>query len=354
MSGPKKDPLDAFTVARPASADGDAPEAPTEPSTHLRELTEVRADPLLPDVIGGFRLDWVAGSGGMGTVWRAHDERLGTPVAVKVIKREALGDDGRVLQRSLREAMAAARVQHPSIAPVLGQGTLPDGRPWLATPFFEGASLSALLEEHERLPWGLAVPVLGELASALGAAHAANVVHRDVKPANVFLAKNSDGSVTLKLLDFGLALLGDGDGPVPQTSVQSFAGTADFVAPEQVLGQSLDARADLYALGITAWQLLSGRLPFQGGTNTQVMRRHLLDDVPPLEVAGLPRALEALIASLLAKAPVDRPSSAKDVRAQLEAIGVPEPEGDGPLQVLARTWPRAGWGSALKQWWKRR
>lgn len=352
------DPLEAYTVAMDGAADTGA-QGPTVTQEAPGPLdgapTRVVADPLLPDVIDGLRIEYVAGSGGMATVYRAKDERLGTAVAVKVMKRSALGDP-RALDRALREATAAARVQHPGIATVLRSGQLPDGRPWLATPFLEGRSLAALAEQHDSLPWQLVVPVLDGLASVLGAAHAVGVVHRDVKPANVFCVKNTDGSVTVKLLDFGLALLGEAGAPVPQTSAHSVAGTADFVAPEQALGRALDARADLYALGITAFQLLSGAVPFSDLTGTAVMRRHVFDDAPRLRGLGvdLPRRLDALVHRLLAKHPDDRPASTDEVRAALDPLRFAPPPGDGLLEVLARGWARAhppSLGARLKAWW---
>jgi serine/threonine-protein kinase len=335
--------LDSLTVAMhgtpPASAD-----ALTQPaaanSLAEGELTRLVADPLLPDVVGGFRLDYVAGTGGMGTVYRAHDERLGSPVAVKVMKRAALADP-RALERALREVTAAARVQHPGIAPVLGHGQLADGRPWLATPFFEGSALDALLAEQGRLPWQLVVPVLAELASVLGAAHAAGVVHRDVKPANVFCARHSDGTVGVKLLDFGLALLGDSSAGIPQTSVQSAPGTPDFLAPEQALGQSVGAGTDLYALGITAFQLLTGRLPFSDSTGTAIMRRQVFEQAPRVRAeAKVPAVLDRLIDRLLAKQPDQRPASAAEVRETLDRIRFTAPPREGLLERLAGAWAR--------------
>ncbi|MFZ5446817.1 MAG: serine/threonine-protein kinase [Myxococcota bacterium] len=350
------DPLDLLTVPSTTRAPPLTNDAPTV-EHELPAETRIAADPLLPDVVGGFRLDFVAGTGGMGTVYRAHDERLGTAVALKVMRLSAASDE-RALTRSLREATAAARVQHPAIPPVLGHGLLPDGRPWMATPFLEGAPLDRLLAEAGRLEWALAVPVLAELSSALAAAHAAGVVHRDVKPSNVFLARHSDGTVGVKLIDFGLALLGDAAAGVPQTSVQSAAGTADFTAPEQALGQAVGAWTDLYALGITAFQLLTGRLPFRDTHTTAILRRQVFEEPPPLgEEVDVPRALASLVGRLLAKQPQERPRAASEVRAALEELPAPAAGDQGLLGDLARQWskthPPRSLIAQLRSWWTR-
>lgn len=347
--------FDAFSV-RVISQPPPSPDAKTEPGAPnpVGEPTRLVADPLLPDVLGGYRLDFVIGAGGMGTVYRAHDERVGTPVAVKVMKRKAL-DDPHAIDRSLREIAAVSRVHHPAVNPVLQHGQLGDGRVWFASPFLEGRGLDALLLERRRLAWPLVVPVLAEVAGALAAAHGAGVVHRDVKPGNIFLSRQSDGSVLVKLLDFGLALLGDPAVGVPQTSVHSVSGTAAFVAPEQALGQSVGAAADLYALGITAFLLLTGRPPFSAGSNTAVMRRQVFDEAPPVGTeADVPRALERLVGALLAKRPRDRPASASAVRDALEGLRFPPPPADGLLEALAEAWARKhppGVGAKLRAWW---
>ncbi len=300
--------------------------------------TRLVSDPLLPDQVGAFVFEYVVGTGGSSTVYRAHDERSGTPVAVKVLRRNP-DLDPRALDRMTREATAAGRVSHPGVVPVLGSGRLPDGRPWLAMPFLDGDPLDRLLEARGRLPWPLVIPVLGELASTLRAVHAAGVVHRDLKPSNVFVARLSDGTVGLRLLDFGLALLGDARAGVPQTSVQSTAGTPEFSAPEQALGQAVSGASDLYALGVTAWQLLAGRLPFGDETGTDVRHRHVFDDAPPLPSSlKVPSRLRALVAALLAKAPTDRPQARAVIEA-LNGLWVDAPaSAEGLLERLAQQW----------------
>ncbi|MBL8911806.1 MAG: serine/threonine protein kinase [Archangium sp.] len=328
--------LDALTVAAPASVSRDASAAVTEQmSLAAVAATRLVSDPLLPDVIGGYRLEFVAGTGGMGSVYRARHVQSGEVVALKVMKR-SLASDPRVMQRAMRELEACSRVRHHSVVSSLASGTLPDGRPWLATPFLEGKPLDLLLAGHRRLPWQLSVPVIAALAEALDAAHVAGVVHRDVKPANVFVTT----APAVKLIDFGLALLGDPDVGIQQTTEQSLAGTADFVAPEQALGLALDARSDLYALGITAFQLLTGRLPFSAPSSTAILRKQVFEEAPRVraEVPDVPRALDALVADLLAKKPGDRPSTAAAVRARVESIRFVAPSGEGSLEELARGW----------------
>jgi serine/threonine-protein kinase len=346
--------LDALTMPLPRDLGDDASFRATEPAAAIAHdaATRLASDPLLPDVVGGFRLEFVTGSGGMGTVYRAHDERTGAVAAVKVMKRAA-SHDPRVVQRAMRELEASSRVKHPSVVALLASGTLPDGRPWIATEFLEGKPLDLLLASHRQLPWELVVPVLGAIAEALNAAHAAGVVHRDVKPANVFVTDAGE----VKLIDFGLALLGDAEEGIPQTSAQSMAGTADFVAPEQALGLALDARSDLYALGITAFQLLTGRLPFSAANTTAILRRQVFEEAPDVRAKrpDVPRALAALVASLLAKKPMDRPGTAREVHARLQAMAIAAPGGDGSLEAVARRWaeanPPRGLLARLRAWW---
>ncbi|MFT3710859.1 MAG: serine/threonine-protein kinase [Archangium sp.] len=332
--------LDALTVPLPKDLGDDASFRATEPAAAIPHdaPTKLASDPLLPDVVGGFRLEFVAGSGGMGTVYRARDERSGAAVAVKVMKRAA-SHDPRVVQRALREIEASGRVKHPNVVTLLGSGALPDGRPWIATGFLEGQPLDSLLSEHRQLKWSLVVPVLASLAEALDAAHAAGVVHRDLKPANVLITNDAQ----VKLIDFGLTLLGDAEEGIPQTSQQSFAGTADFVAPEQALGLALDARSDLYALGITAFQLLTGRLPFSAPSSTAILRRQVFEEAPNVrdEVSEVPRALDSLVASLLAKKPMDRPATALEVLERLKGLTLKAPTGSTLLDAVARRWLEA-------------
>jgi serine/threonine-protein kinase len=281
--------------------------------------TKIAMDPTLPDVIEGYRLSYVLGSGGMATVYLAlkGDER----VAVKVARRGA--NDARTVDRALREAFASTKARHPNVLQVKSTGLLPDGRPYLVTELLEGDPLDILLAQHQRLPWPCVVAILDDVAAALDAAHAQGVVHRDLKPGNVFLARDQHG-VRAVLLDFGLALLGQPGQPAPQTTTEKVPGTAEYSSPEQARGEALDAASDLYTLGVMAFELLSGKLPFRADTPTAVLRLHANVEAPPLRSVApeVPARVAKLIDALLAKRVSLRPRSGAEVRERLALVDI--------------------------------
>jgi len=254
-------------------------------------------------------LDDELGHGGMGTVYRAHDILLDRDVAVKLVSREGLGSEGR--SRLLNEARAAARLNHPNIVAVYDVGES-EGRPFIVMELVEGRSL------HELRPRDLAqiLPIVRQVAEALEHAHTHGIVHRDLKPENVMVAPAEGGGT--KLLDLGLAR-----SPASRVSVEgAVVGTAFYLAPEQALGQEVDGRADLYALGVMLYELVTGRLPFLGDDLLAIISQHLhASPVPPGAFRpGLPAELEAVILRLMAKEPDERPASAAEVARELAAI----------------------------------
>ncbi|MFN2226070.1 MAG: protein kinase domain-containing protein [Anaerolineae bacterium] len=256
---------------------------------------------------GRYRLQAEIGRGGMGLVYRAHDRVLDREVAVKVLSAPRLTSESRA--RLLREARAVARLAHPNVVTVYDAGES-DGLPYVVMELVEGPSLHE--EPAHELDEILAVA--RQLCAALEHAHDQGIVHRDLKPENVLLA--ADG--TAKLVDFGLArtvasrLTTDG----------AILGTVAYLAPEQALGQEVDVRADLYALGVLLYELVTGRLPFTADDPVAVISQHLYAPVVPPRAhnSAVPRALEALILRLLSKAREDRPASASEVLAALAAL----------------------------------
>jgi predicted Ser/Thr protein kinase len=260
--------------------------------------------PDVGDTLGGYTLESVLGRGGMGSVYLATHERLGRRVALKVIAPELAHDDD-FRARFLREARLAASLDHPHVIPVYDAGEV-DGVLFIAMRYVRGSNLQRVLQDAGHLPVGETVRIAEQVGSALDAAHAAGLVHRDVKPANVLLAE-PEGHVYLG--DFGLAK------PMSSTSTTRtgfFLGTADYSAPEQIEGRSVDARADVYSLGGVVFHCLTGRPPFARDTEFAVLQAHL-GDAPPLVSElrpELPREVDRVVATALAKRPKARYASA--------------------------------------------
>jgi tetratricopeptide (TPR) repeat protein/predicted Ser/Thr protein kinase len=258
-----------------------------------------------------YRLDTELGQGGMGVVYRAHDTLLDRDVAIKVLSDSRLGTGGRA--RLLHEAQAVAKLDHPNIVAVYDAGE-GDTSPFIVMQFVEGHSL------HEKRPQEIEaiVSVAKQLCAALDHAHSHGIVHRDLKPENVVIT--TDGAA--KLMDFGLAR------PVASriSSEGTIAGTVFYLAPEQAMGGEVDGRADLYALGVTLYELTTGRLPFTADDPVAVISQHLHAPVVPPRAHNdkIPSALDALIVRLMSKRPGDRPASASEVLSTLERLDTPE------------------------------
>jgi serine/threonine-protein kinase len=246
--------------------------------------------------LGRYRLIEPLGAGGMSVVWRAYDELLGRRVAVKLLAPK-LAADPRSHERIRDEARAAARLSHPHITAVHDYGEA-EGVPYVVMELVEGRSLA----EYGALPWREAVRIVAEVASALAAAHARGLVHRDVKPANVMLT--DDGA---KLVDFGIsAIAGDlaDDGQAP------LLGTPAYLAPERLSGAPTAPATDIYALGILLYRMLSGEYPWDADTPALILSAHKHKPPKPLpDIEGLPRSVSILARRCLAKEPADRPGA---------------------------------------------
>jgi uncharacterized membrane protein YgcG len=268
---------------------------------------------------GRYRVEALLATGGMGEVWAARDLLLDRAVAVKVLGG-ALAGDGRAAERLRREARAAARLEHPNIARMLDLGEQ-DGRPYLVMELLEGESLAARVDRAGAMAPPEAARVVAAVADALEAAHRAGVVHRDVKPGNVFLT--SDGEV--KVLDFGIA---SAAGEAALTTGEML-GTPAYLAPERVLGHPATPAADIYALGVVLYELLAGRRPFDEGSDIELAMAHVHAHPDPLALAApsAPPFLVAACEQAMAKDPSARPLSAaalgRLVRDQRPGPGLP-------------------------------
>jgi Protein kinase domain len=260
------------------------------------------------DEFAGYRIEGVIRHGGMATVYHARHLVLHRPAALKVLA-PGLARDQRFRARFLGESRAAASLDHPHIVPIYDAGEA-QGVLYIAMRLIEGADLRTLLEAERRLEPHRAVALLGQVASALDAAHSRGLVHRDVKPSNILVAAATtpDAAEHAYLADFGITKQLASEG---LTATSEFLGTIDYMSPEQIEGLTLDGRADVYALGCVLHQCLTGVAPFAADTVVGVMHAHLTKPPPrPSAVdSSLPGGLDSVVAGALAKSPADRPST---------------------------------------------
>jgi serine/threonine protein kinase len=273
--------------------------------------------------LAGYELEEVVGRGGMGVVYRARHVHLQRTVALKLLGSELTANDFR--ERFVREARLAASIHHPNIVTVYDAGEA-DGLLYIAMQFVDGTDLAELIEREGPLEPEAALAMLGQIASALDAAHALEIVHRDVKPANVLLGDRP------YLSDFGLTKRVSADTKL--TRHGSFVGTVDYVAPEQIFSQPLDARADVYSLGCVLFHMLTGKPPFAKESELSVMYAQL-EEQPPSCVAmqpGLPEELDMVFATALAKSREDRYESCGAlIDAARAAVGIAPPASVTPV-----------------------
>jgi hypothetical protein len=258
----------------------------------------------------GYTIEDIAGRGGMGVVYRARQHRPSRLVALKVIAPE-LANDPDFRARFERESDTAASIEHPNVIPVYEVNDV-DGLLFIAMRFVEGTDLRAMIAENGRLAPDLAADLIGQVASALDAAHERGLVHRDVKPANVLIA-GRPGSYHAYLTDFGLTKNAQAESGVTKTGM--FVGTVDYIAPEQLMGGQLDARADVYSLGCLLYQALTGEVPYPADSSMAKMYAHgnQPPPVPSALVPGLPGQFDDVVARAMAKDPNDRYLSAGDL-----------------------------------------
>ena len=298
--------------------------------------------------LGNYTIVARIGSGGMGEVYRAHDARLGRDVAIKVLP-SAFAEDAERLRRFEQEARATGGLNHPNIISVFDVGTQ-EGSPYLVMELLEGETLRSRLE-GKALPLKRSLEIARSLAQGLAVAHEKGIVHRDLKPENIFLTK--DGRV--KILDFGLA---KAHGALPNLSQESVAtaaleampcrtepgmllGTVGYMSPEQVRGDKLDARSDLFSLGVVLWEMATGNRPFRGGSQLETLHAILKEEPPELDLSlRIPPVLERILRVCLAKDPADRFHSAHDLAFALETAAGSSALEAGQVPALAPTFRR--------------
>ncbi|GGO40009.1 serine/threonine-protein kinase [Streptomyces lasiicapitis] len=311
---------------------GTAPrDAPSSRGSHSGRPSE-----LLGKQIAGYRVESEIGRGGMAVVYRAKDLRLDRTVALKLLAPELARNDT-FRQRFTHESRVAAAIEHPHIVPVFEAGET-DGVLYIAMRYVSGLDLRHLLDRSGPLPVGAALRIAAQVASALDAAHDHGLVHRDVKPGNILVAKGTDSEHPehVYLTDFGLtkkslSLTGF-------TTVGQFVGTLDYVAPEQISGRPVDGRCDVYSLACVVHETMAGGPPFQRDDDMALLWAHQYDQPPRLteKRPGVPEALDGVLAKALAKSPDDRYDSCLEFASALRAAATGGVRGHPPTQVDAQ------------------
>ena len=294
-----------------------------------RTLNRLSRDVARARRLGSYQLVERLGEGGMGEVWRAEHALLARPAAIKLVRSGALGETAgadELLQRFEQEAQATASLRSPHTVHLYDFGRSDDGAFYIVMELLEGMTLESLVEQFGPQPASRVAHMLGQVCHSLAEAHEAGLVHRDVKPANLFVCRYGRDDDFVKVLDFGLVKSSVGPVEAGVTNVGMVPGTPAYLAPEALLGQPVDGRADLYALGCVAYFLLTGTIVFDGATAVAVVAKHISDPPsPPSSRTELPipEALERIVLACLAKSPDDRPASAARLAEQLAAADLP-------------------------------
>jgi hypothetical protein len=262
---------------------------------------------------GKYLLDSRVGTGGFSIVFRGTHVGIGRPVAVKIFRPQAGNDSGASLERFRYEGMASGRIRHPNIVEVLDAGISDDGIPYIAMELLDGGTLEKELEQNKRLPIRRIASIMEQVCLGLAAAHDAKVIHRDVKPENIFLHHDEAGTETVKVLDFGIAKILDAGRHAGQiTSTGDLVGTPYYMAPERLLGHESDESADVYSVGLILYRALVGKLPFEG-TVAEIMVQAVSKDPPDIvkAVPELTADFGAVIMRALSQEPAERPTAAE-------------------------------------------
>ncbi len=310
-----------------------------EPTDSLPEQED-----LVGSVLAGrYRVVALLGAGGMGSVYRAEHVHMRKAVAVKVLHRE-MTSVPEVVRRFEREAVAAARIEHPNVATATDFGSLENGSFYLVLEFIEGQSLGALIKGEGALDEARTLRIGRQIADALVAAHGAGIVHRDLKPDNVMLVDREHASDFVKVLDFGIAKvkLETSAGDQPLTQMGMVFGTPEYMSPEQARGLDVDARSDLYALGLILYEMLSGASPFRHEDLVAVLTRQITMNPDPLP-ERVSAGTSELVMRLLRKDPADRLQTAIEVRDAIDALlaGTTVPRSSAEAVTVPKSAPMA-------------
>src|SRR6202044_2960949 len=281
-------------------------------------MPEIARDTLID---GRYRVVRRLGTGGMADVYLAEDQQLGRKVALKLLHRRFAEDPGFV-ERFRREAQAAASLQHPNVVSVFDRGAF-DGTYYIAMEYLQGRTLKRLIREEAPLEVNRAIDITIQILKAARFAHRRGVIHRDLKPHNVIIDDNDHVKVT----DFGIARAGASD----MTETGSIMGTAQYLSPEQAQGHPVSGGSDLYSIGVVLYEMLTGRVPFDGESQVTIALKHVSEAPPPMSAINpsVPPELEQVVMWALNKNPVDRPANADQFINALEQAKAAIQSGEG-------------------------
>jgi serine/threonine-protein kinase len=279
------------------------------------------SDDLIGRRFGNYVVEKLLGAGGMGAVYSAVQPGIGKRVAIKFLA-EHLTHHPSLVQRFFAEGRAVNLIQHENIVDIFDFDQTPDGLVYCIMELLSGVSLESELVTHTTLPIDRTIGIITQVADALGAAHAQGILHRDIKPDNIYLVRKKGNSDFVKVLDFGIAKLSNiGDGSTARTASGTIMGTPGYMSPEQGTAGQVDARTDVYALGALLYRMLGGQLPFPGNSFGEILQKQLTESPRPLRELRpeVPEALEGLVHSMLMREPAERPANMGDVARWLSA-----------------------------------
>ncbi|MEZ4443698.1 MAG: serine/threonine-protein kinase [Polyangiaceae bacterium] len=287
---------------------------------------------------GKYRIVRLVGEGGMGAVYEGENTRIKRTVAIKVL-HASVAEKTDVVQRFEREAQAAGRIGSEHIVEVLDLGNLPSGERFMVMEFLEGEDLTARIKRLKRLTPQQAVPILVQVLEGLAAAHDAGIIHRDLKPDNIFILRNKAGRADfVKILDFGVSKFSALDSDMSMTKTGAVMGTPYYMSPEQAKGGKIDARSDLYAVGVVLYQAITGRVPFNASSFNELLFKIALEQPDPIAsiVPDCPASFIAIVDKAMAREADQRFSTARDFQ---QALAVWQPAGSGQHTVPLNAFP---------------
>jgi serine/threonine-protein kinase len=294
--------------------------------------------PLVGQLLDGrYKITREIASGGMSAVYEATHVKIGRTVAIKVLHRDMAGDP-EVVARFLNEARAVGTFGHPNIVASTDFGELAGHVPYLVLEYLEGHTLSHEVQTEGPLPIRRVLRIATQIASALAAAHARNVIHRDLTSANIFLVQREGTPDHVKVLDFGISKFMEADYAGPKTRRGLTMGTPEFMSPEQISDpDAVDARVDVYALGVIMYQMLAGQCPFTRTPLQSLLTQIVIEPPPPIERSGIPEGLQVIVARALAKTPAERFARMRDLGTELERLAariVSSAEWEAPVTMM--------------------